>query len=124
MLGRHTLRLRLLPKLDLVLGLGRFNRLPLHVARAVCSASREGHDMVYHVARATIRVARFLHELVLRSFTAFDSALFVASDTRRIAASVGRVVWVGRDVSAGVWRTRRKVGRTRRRGNVRRCPTR
>src|SRR5580765_5265329 len=113
-----------LAQLDLVLGLGRFNRLPLHVPRAVSTASRKGHDVVYHVAGATIRVARFLHELVLRNFTAFDPALLVASDTRRVAAPVGRAVWIGRDVSAGVWRTRRIVGPTWRRGNVPRCPAR
>ena len=63
--GLTSLRLAALP-LGLVFGVAIRDGLPLHIRWDVGSATRERHDVIDHVARTAMRIARLRFKLVLR----------------------------------------------------------
>src|SRR5437588_1793417 len=66
------------PALDLVLRLRLLLGLPLHVRGIVGTALGERYDVIHHIARPSVRIARFLHESFLGRFTSLDAPMLVA----------------------------------------------
>src|SRR6266581_6121795 len=61
------------------------NSLPLHVGRAVGTATLQRDSVIHNVAFAALRIAGLLHEVFLGFCATFDSAIAVAGGHRRFA---------------------------------------